>query len=339
MIVAPDGSDPRVLSTCVSNDQCREGPLAWSPDGHTVAFVDRYDRPTLHLFDPVGAGDVTIPLPPAAGSPYEFVWSPDGGQLAFLSGESGSALFLVDVRGLDVQPAGIRLPGDRGGDLAWLPSGAVPRPEDTSTASPTEVLVGTTWQLTAIDDEPVPQLRRPITVIFSVDRVSGFDGCNTYGGGYQVRDGTIDGRGIVCTIIKCEGEIMKRSEAMLDRLIGANIAIEGTTLTLSTDAGIATFTRLDLDIPDDPGAALDCAPDDRVPVAPHAKDILEPAPPSYISVNLSGIRRSELVQVSGSEDPAQPSTWNVVRDGQVIGVIEVPTLDGTACRDSGIEGV
>jgi heat shock protein HslJ len=209
-------------------------------------------------------------------------------------------------------------------------------PAPATTGSP---VAGSTWQLTAIDGNPVPQLRRPITVIFSDDNVSGFDGCNTYGGKYQLRDGSIDADEIVSTAIGCEGEIMARSEAMFDRLIDANVMIEGTALTLSTDAGTATFDRLDVEIPDDPAAALDCAPEDRVPVAPHAKDILDPAPPSYISVNLSGVPRSELVQVAGSEDPALPSTWSVIRDGQVIGVIEVPTLDGTACRGSGIEGV
>lgn len=141
MVVAPDGSDPHVLSTCVSNDQCRQGPLAWSPDGHAVAFVDRYDRPTLYLFDPTGADGESIPLPSAAGSPDEFVWSPDGRELAFLSGNSGSALFLVDVRALDVHAAGVRLPGSGGGGLAWLPSRVNPRPDLTSTASSAAVLV------------------------------------------------------------------------------------------------------------------------------------------------------------------------------------------------------
>jgi heat shock protein HslJ len=207
-------------------------------------------------------------------------------------------------------------------------------------SSPTPAsVVWTTWQLTAIDGESVPELRRPITLIFSRDRLGGFDGCNAYGGGYEVRDGTLDARWISSTLIGCEQEIMNRSKALLERLTDAEVGIEETTLTLTSDAGTATFGRLDLQGPTDPTAALDCAPDDRVPVVPHTKTILEPAPPSYISVNLSGIRRSELVRISGSADPAGPSTWNVTRDGQVIGVVQVPTLDGTACRGSGIEGV
>jgi Tol biopolymer transport system component/thiol-disulfide isomerase/thioredoxin len=121
MVVAADGSDPRVLSMCVSNDQCRQGPLAWSPDGRSVAFVDRYDHPVLHLLDPSGEGDVSIPLPPSAGSPFDLVWSPDGRQLAFLSGDSGAQLFLVDVDTRDVRAASEPLPGHSGGDLAWLP--------------------------------------------------------------------------------------------------------------------------------------------------------------------------------------------------------------------------
>jgi heat shock protein HslJ len=223
---------------------------------------------------------------------------------------------------------------DREVDVPGLQPFTLPSPATTA-----PLVAGSTWQLTAIDGNPVPHLRRPITLIFSDDRVSGFDGCNWYGGKYQVRGGTIDADRIVSTLIRCEREIMNRSRAMLDRLVDASVGIEGTTLTLSTDAGTATFRRLDLNTPNDPTAALDCAPDDRVPVAPHAKVILQPAPPSYISANLSGIRRGELVRVSGSADPAGPSMWHVVRDAQVIGVIEVPTLDGTACRGSGIEGV
>jgi Tol biopolymer transport system component len=124
MIVAGDGSDLRVLHECVSNDQCRQGPLAWSPDGRSIAFFDRYDTPALNLLNPVDGTDVTMPMPSRVGENLTgLVWSPDGAPLAVLGDASGSALDVVDVSAGDVQemPPGL---SSQGG-LAWLPAGAL----------------------------------------------------------------------------------------------------------------------------------------------------------------------------------------------------------------------
>jgi heat shock protein HslJ len=106
-------------------------------------------------------------------------------------------------------------------------------------------LAGTTWQLAAIDGDPVPQLDRPITLAFSGDRLGGFDGCNEYSARYELRDGTLDAGRIVSTLVGCEPEILRRSQALFGRLAGAEVAIDGGTLTLSTEAGTAAFARLD----------------------------------------------------------------------------------------------
>ncbi len=67
---------------------------------------------------------------------------------------------------------------------------------------------------------------------------------------------------------------------------------------------------------------------------------LTPGLPSYIQVNVPGIERDdELVLVTGSSEGGAESVWNVVRDGLVLGVVNVPALDGWACRYSGIGGV
>jgi Tol biopolymer transport system component len=155
MVVAPDGSDPRVLSTCVSNDQCREGPLAWSPDGRSVAFVDRYDHPVLHLVDAVSSADVPISLPPSATSPYAPVWSPDGRKLAFLSGNGDPRLFLVDVETLEVVPASVRIKG--ADNLGWLVDGALAVPPDGRSASlaPTSTAVTPAPDAAAVDTASV----------------------------------------------------------------------------------------------------------------------------------------------------------------------------------------
>lgn len=130
---AADGSDPRVLSECVSNDQCRQGPVAWSPDGRLIAYIDRYDRPALHLVDPTNGGDTQIPLPSSVGYASNLLWSPDGTQLAFLAEGRRSDLFLVDSATHEVHNAASELTSE--GDLDWLPAGAI-EVTDTSTPPP-----------------------------------------------------------------------------------------------------------------------------------------------------------------------------------------------------------
>jgi len=140
MIVNADGSDPRVLSECASNDQCRQGPVAWSPDGSSIAFVDRYDRPTFHLLDPSSGSDTAISLPAAAGDPL--VWSPDGTRLALFGGGRRSVSFFgggrrSDLFVFDVASGEIRVAKQLSsqGDLAWLPAGTVSLPTVTASGS------------------------------------------------------------------------------------------------------------------------------------------------------------------------------------------------------------
>jgi Tol biopolymer transport system component len=145
MIVDGDGSDLRVLHECVSNDQCRQGPLAWSPDGRSIAFFDRYDTPALNLLDPVDGTDVTMPMPSRVGENISgIVWSPDGAEMAFLGGAGGSDLYVVDASAGDIREVAPGLSSQ--GGLAWLPAGAlgaaipstsVPSPADDGRSEPT----------------------------------------------------------------------------------------------------------------------------------------------------------------------------------------------------------
>jgi heat shock protein HslJ len=132
--------------------------------------------------------------------------------------------------------------------VAAFSGGEIRRTPDARDSAQPFSLDGTTWQLTAIDGEPVPQLGRPITLTFSGDRLGGFDGCNEYSARYELRDTTLETGRFVSTLIGCEPAIVHRSEALLDRLTGAEVAIDGATLTLSTEAGTATFARPDVDV-------------------------------------------------------------------------------------------
>jgi hypothetical protein len=85
---------------------------------------------------------------------------------------------------------------------------------------------------------------------------------------------------------------------------------------------------------------LNCSQADMMPFADDgARDL--PTPPTYITVNLPGFQDGdELNQIrfDNSEFPGA-GIWQASRDGEVIAVIAVPSLDGIACRGSGIGGV
>jgi len=89
------------------------------------------------------------------------------------------------------------------------------------------------------------------------------------------------------------------------------------------------------------GVMLDCPKDQRIDFTFAGPEIRQPAPPSYITVNLAGIRPTDTVeQVTSDPDGERPwdGVWRVVRDGSVIARILVPELSGVACAGSGISG-
>jgi Tol biopolymer transport system component len=127
LVIRADESDERELLACASSDQCREDLIAWSPDGASVAFIDRYDHPVLHVIDPTDGSDAPIPLPASAGDyPSSLLWSPDGSQLAFLGGGRQADLFLVEAVRREIRDVASDLSSQ--GDLAWLPAGAIEVP-------------------------------------------------------------------------------------------------------------------------------------------------------------------------------------------------------------------
>jgi Tol biopolymer transport system component len=142
-VVDSDGTDERALSGCGSNDQCTQGPLAWSPDGDSIAFFERYRPSALTLLAPATGEATQIPLPPDVGeSAYSLRWSPDGTKVAFIGGQArASNLYVVDVSSGEVREVARGIA--RQGAITWLPAGAIDLsasfspPTETSTVEPT----------------------------------------------------------------------------------------------------------------------------------------------------------------------------------------------------------
>ncbi|MEX0984854.1 MAG: PASTA domain-containing protein [Actinomycetota bacterium] len=83
---------------------------------------------------------------------------------------------------------------------------------------------------------------------------------------------------------------------------------------------------------------LACPSGDMIPFA-HTGGVLQPAGDAYIRVNVEGVTSTdEVVQFRFDQGEQPMGLWYVIRDGDVLAVIHVPTLQGVACRGSGIGG-
>jgi uncharacterized lipoprotein YbaY/heat shock protein HslJ len=90
-------------------------------------------------------------------------------------------------------------------------------------------------------DAPVPAAgsdRGPATLRFEEERVSGFSGCNGFGGGYQATDSTITFGNLISTLVACEDPIDSQERAIFGALQGERpYSIVGGELRISYDEG------------------------------------------------------------------------------------------------------
>lgn len=105
------------------------------------------------------------------------------------------------------------------------------------------------WRVTAIGGYSEASRRRPLTVTFRADGgVSGYDGCNTFGGTYEVRDGKIVMGDSVVTTLAClsptDPFIHDRGRAFLRALAAPKFEVKGSVLKLrSADGQRLTLRR------------------------------------------------------------------------------------------------
>jgi uncharacterized lipoprotein YbaY/heat shock protein HslJ len=104
------------------------------------------------------------------------------------------------------------------------------------------------WQLESFGPIDAPEAAaitaRPATLAFDGAQVSGFSGCNGFGGTYQATDSTIAFGNIVATLIACVDEVIDRQErAIFAALDGeTSYSIADGRLRISYDEGRQALT-------------------------------------------------------------------------------------------------
>ncbi len=108
----------------------------------------------------------------------------------------------------------------------------------TAPANSANALAGSQWQLTAINGSTLVNASsqpKPITLNFGTDsQVSGWGGCNSYGGGYQVQNDTLTFDSLIHTEMACtDAAVMQQENQYFQTLQSAskfNLAPEQLTI-------------------------------------------------------------------------------------------------------------
>lgn len=112
-------------------------------------------------------------------------------------------------------------------------------------------LANTSWTLVSYGapDAPTPALPgNPVTLVFEADgRAGGNASCNSYGGSYQIEDGSIRFGEIVSTLMACvDAGVGEQEQRYLSALqTTGSVALSGDQLTIAYNDGqeVLTFTR------------------------------------------------------------------------------------------------
>ena len=237
---------------CDGSGGCESGIPNWSGQPPTVAFLPVPMGTPLMI-----TGDVTT----LKGGFFE-----EGGHtVSRIMSEAPGAV--PDARGRYYLEIHVALDGEgsaRGTATFWLGVEAVPGPSSTpSPSTPPSTsgfqdLVGPSWQLSAIDDVPLPADAALIALMFSPDRISGTDGCDDLSATYVSTGGLGSARGalsvnpIESALVACDvASDERRGTRFFNMLqLAEAFQIEGDTLSIRSTLGSLTFIApLALDCP------------------------------------------------------------------------------------------
>lgn len=106
------------------------------------------------------------------------------------------------------------------------------------------LLAGTSWSISAINGRPV-RLQAPTSIRFTIDRIEGRAGCNSFGGSYRFERGTLTPRDVIATQMACGGG-GSQVETAFFRAIAMPLSVSrgGGTLVLSGRGGSVTLQRV-----------------------------------------------------------------------------------------------
>lgn len=132
------------------------------------------------------------------------------------------------------QPPANVLFGRLGAELAAAQDGA-------------ELLRREPWQLETfgpLDAPEVAKTERPATLSFEAERVSGFSGCNNFGGAYQATADTISFGPLISTLAACTDDVLTRQEREIYSALTGTVAytIANGRLRISYDEGRKQLT-------------------------------------------------------------------------------------------------
>ena len=129
------------------------------------------------------------------------------------------------------------------GACASLPPPTVAPAPGQGVATPAPPpLAGTTWELAVLGGQP-PAAGSTITLAFVDGRLSGFAGCNSYGGEYTIEADQLRPDMLAQTLMAClEPDLMAQEQAYMQALTGGGrLNLSGDRLELCDEAGGATL--------------------------------------------------------------------------------------------------
>jgi Tol biopolymer transport system component len=152
-----DGSGRREVAAC-DGESCAGIVGKWSPDGSSIAFISRFEPPTVTLISPEGdqIGKFRTCITRRCVGPSSLTWSPEGDQLAFVGHDHSVYAIGADGTGMRTVTSSVD-----GCCLAWLPRAArriIPPPHRGATI-PNPAPIG-------------PPTHLPGLVAFASDRTS-----------------------------------------------------------------------------------------------------------------------------------------------------------------------
>lgn len=170
-------------------------------------------------------------------------WNSAGTQITLSGVTDGANQYLVaEDRLTQLDLSGQRITGDLADKYVLIRQGA--RPQPPAAALP----VPSSWVLVELSGKPLPtSLPQPLTLVFTADsnRVSGYGGCNNFGGSFTLSEGSRLRLGPLVMTRRACPELTTEAEyaRVLGQVDGYSVAGDELRLNATPTTTVARFTR------------------------------------------------------------------------------------------------